>query len=269
MNILQSTLRTLLLGLPLLALHLSAQAADAAGKVVMLTGQATAMGADGTVRRLAKNDAVFSGDLINSGLGSYVNLKFADGAYFLLRPDTRFEVQDYRYAALATPNAAAAPAQAPRTAPPAPGTAPLATAQTAQASGTSRAFFRLVKGGFRSVSGLIGKISRDDYRVETPVATIGIRGTAYSADLCTGACGDRGEIDAQLNLAGASGTGSETILITTVEQGEIGVTTPGGETQPQLPGTVLFTTDTGVVTPVQEAPSSIRQDSNLKPESCG
>ena len=272
MNFLHSTFRALLLGLPLFALHLPAQASDAAGKVVMLTGQATAMGADGTVRRLAKNDAVFSGELINSGLGSYVNLKFADGAFFLLRPDTRFEVQDYRYAAPATaaaPGTAAAPTQTSRPETPAPGAAPLATAQTPQASGASRAFFRLVKGGFRSVSGLIGKISRDDYRVETPVATIGIRGTAYSADLCTGACGDRGEIDAQLKLAGASSTGSETILITTVEQGEIGVTTPGGETQPQLPGTVLFTTDTGVVTPVQEAPSSIRQDSNLKPESCG
>ena len=180
MNFLHSTFRALLLGLPLFALHLPAQASDAAGKVVMLTGQATAMGADGTVRRLAKNDAVFSGDLINSGLGSYVNLKFADGAFFLLRPDTRFEVQDYRYAAPATaaaPGTAAAPTQTSRPETPAPGAAPLATAQTPQASGASRAFFRLVKGGFRSVSGLIGKISRDDYRVETPVATIGIRGT--------------------------------------------------------------------------------------------
>jgi hypothetical protein len=254
----------------------AAQAAAAAGKVMMLTGQATALSPDGTVRRLAKNDDVFSGDLINSGVGSYVNIKFADGAFFLLRPDTRFEVQDYHYEDPAAPAASetpkpAATASAPKKATPptsAP-TTPLTTASAARSSSTSRAFFRLVKGGFRSVSGLIGKISREDYRVETPVATIGIRGTAYSADLCLGPCGDRSEISTQLRQAGIGTNGHETVLITTVQQGEIDVTTPRGETQPQRPGTVLFTTDTGVVTPVEQAPSSVQQDANLNPESCG
>ena len=52
------------------------------------------------------------------------------------------------------------------------------------------AFFRLLKGGFRAVSGLIGHTRREDYAVQTPVATIGIRGTDYEVRMCSGDCGD-------------------------------------------------------------------------------
>ena len=51
-------------------------------------------------------------------------------------------------------------------------------------AGASHAFFSLLKGGFRTVSGLIGKINHEDYSVATPVATIGIRGTDYLTVLC-------------------------------------------------------------------------------------
>jgi hypothetical protein len=33
----------------------------------------------------------------------------------------------------------------------------------------------------RTVSGAIGKVNRNNYKVQTPVATIGIRGTSYAA----------------------------------------------------------------------------------------
>ena len=53
---------------------------------------------------------------------------------------------------------------------------------------TDRSFLRLVKGGFRTVTGVIGKDNRDAYRVSTPVATIGIRGTDYHTLFCQGDC---------------------------------------------------------------------------------
>ena len=62
------------------------------------------------------------------------------------------------------------------------------TVAAAPQEGASRAFFRLLKGGFRAVSGLIGHVNRDEYRVSTPVATIGIRGTDYIVVLCDAAC---------------------------------------------------------------------------------
>src|SRR3546814_7082028 len=51
-------------------------------------------------------------------------------------------------------------------------------------------FFRLLKGGFRAVSGLIGRVDHEEYRVSTPVATIGIRGTDYYVYQCDAACDD-------------------------------------------------------------------------------
>lgn len=210
----------------LLLATFNAHAAAGAATVVMLTGKATALGADGTVRKLVKNDAVFSGDIVNSGLGSYVNLKFSDGAFFLLRPETRFQIEQYEYTpAVAAAPVAAVPVAKPALAAVAPAAAkpaPLITApQTQTSSSNSRAFFRLVKGGFRSVSGLIGKLNRDDYRVSTPVATIGIRGTHYSARLCDSDCEDRAQILAQLGKTGQSMAATEPVLITTVDEGGI------------------------------------------------
>ena len=42
-----------------------------------------------------------------------------------------------------------------------------------------KAFFSLVNGGLRAMSGKIGKIDHSAYNINTPVATIGIRGTGY------------------------------------------------------------------------------------------
>lgn len=332
-----------------------ALAADAAANVVMLTGKATAVGVSGEVRSLAKEDAVYSGELITSGPGSYVNLRFADGAFFLLRPGTRFQIEQYQYvdpakvaaakaaAAPPTPVAPVAPAAAVKTAfngptkeevglacaasqickecraskndhskacnlcfirvqnckavkkafqsaqkaattqlaspTPTPTEPPAATAPgtptpvqvaalPAETGETSRAFFRLLKGGFRSVSGLIGKANHEDYRVSTPVATIGIRGTRYGARLCQGDCSDREEVIAKLRAAGREAKAGETILVTTVEEGKIAIQTKTAEDL-QTPGTTRFTGEDGSITDIDNPPSTERNDQDLNPESCG
>ncbi|MDP3858880.1 MAG: hypothetical protein Q8Q73_14075 [Stagnimonas sp.] len=334
-----------------------ALAAEAAAQVVMLTGQATAVGDDGAVRKLSRDDAVYTGDFINSGPGSYVNLRFADGAFFLLRPNTRFQIEDYRYVdpaklAAKTEPAPAAPAQAP-TPPPAvvaktafnapsqaevsqacaasqvcrdcraskdnhskacnlcytrvqnckavkkafqaaqqagasqtaaaPAAPPVATpapeaataatgapvvTSTADSGGeTSRAFFRLVKGGFRSVSGLIGKVNQDDYRVSTPVATIGIRGTRYSARLCQGDCADWGEIVSKLRAAGRSAKAGQTVLVTTVDEGKIAIETKTVKDL-QLPGGARLVDPSGAIISSDSAPTTERLDQDMDPEAC-
>ncbi len=257
------------------ALPNASAAETPAATVVMLTGRATALAAGGTIRTLSKNDAVYSGELINSGPGSYINLKFADGGYYLLRPGTRFQIEDYVFVASSTPTAQPTPAPAQKTSPKTDPAKPeaassLVVAASDRASGTgSRAFFRLLKGGFKAVSGAIGKVNREEYRLSTPVATIGIRGTRLTGQLCSpGDCEDRSEIDGQLRDSGESTTGDEVVLVTTVQEGEISVTT-GTETEIQKPGTVLFTQDTGTITPGTSTPSSMQKESNLDPESCG
>jgi hypothetical protein len=50
--------------------------------------------------------------------------------------------------------------------------------------------FSLLKGGLRSVTGLLGKRSPDAFKLNTATATIGIRGTHFGALFCNNDCGN-------------------------------------------------------------------------------
>ena len=144
-------------------------AAPAAGTATLVTGHVTAAAPSGEIRDLIKGGPVYSGEVIITAASSYVNVEFTDGGRVLLRPQSRFSIEHYQYAGTASAQ-------------------PITPAgQPAQQEG---AFFRLLKGGFRAVSGLIGHTRREDYSVQTPVATIGIRGTDYEVRYCNGDCGD-------------------------------------------------------------------------------
>jgi hypothetical protein len=201
----------------LLLPHL-AMAEVPAGSVTLITGRGTASSADGTIRALAKGDNVFSGDVVHSSAASFIDLKFSDGGYFLLRPNTRFQVVDF-----VDHSGPAPPPQAPELPKPA---APAAQAATPppERRGASRAFFSLLKGGFRAVSGVIGKINNDEYDVSTPVATIGIRGTDYLVVICDSICASDPEISAQLPPGGSALGG----IVATVYSHSIVVTDAGG-----------------------------------------
>lgn len=164
-------MRSLIAVLLLALLAPAVMAAEPAGEITLLTGRATAAGTSGDIRPLSKDGVVYPGEMINTGPNSYLNIKFTDGGRILLRPNSRFQIEEYRYAAEepapargASPNVAAEP--------------------------ESNALFRLLKGGFRAVTGLIGQENRENYRVRTPVATIGIRGTDFEARFCQGDCFD-------------------------------------------------------------------------------
>jgi hypothetical protein len=81
------------------------------------------------------------------------------------------------------------------------------------------AFFKLVKGGLRAVDGLIGQSEPKNYGVETPVATIGVRGTAFDVRYCGDDCKD------EADTSGAPQNG----LYTAVSEGSIGVKNDSGE----------------------------------------
>lgn len=159
-----------------------------AGEVKMVTGVGTASSTAGLIRKLERGSPVYPGDTISTAASSYVNVKFSDGGYVLVRPGSRFQVEAFDFTAAApaavptatpapTPAPTTAPTPRPRTAPPTAATAPVSTTVAAADNTPQRAFFRLLKGGFRAVTGAIGKLREEDYRITTPVATIGIRGT--------------------------------------------------------------------------------------------
>ncbi|NGY04615.1 FecR family protein [Solimonas terrae] len=224
--------------------------ATPAGEVILLTGRGTATNPQtGAIRGLVKGDPVYSGDILNAGSNSYMNLKFSDGAFVLLRPNTRFSIDRYAYtpssAPPATPPPPVTPALPARPATPPPADRhPVTTASSTEGT-LQRAFLRLLKGGFRTVSGLIGKTNADDYLVTTPVATIGIRGTDYYAYICDLACANDPIILESLDLAHLGHDLAVGATLDGVIHGSIAVTNAAGHTEILTAGQFLLTLSDG------------------------
>jgi hypothetical protein len=182
---------------------LPAVAADPpAGKVVAVAGQVTAAGADGAIRPLAKDDPVFAGDIISTGPNSRTRIVFSDNGVIFLRPSTRFVIKSYQHSG---------------------------------AADKDESEFSLVRGGFRSVTGAIGHSNPKNYRVDTPVATIGIRGTDHEGRFCAGDCADLVDIGVSAPPDGLyTGTNEGETMVGGQEfkAGQYGYTTLGGPTTP-------------------------------------
>jgi len=133
--------------------------AATAASVTHLSGPLLARKADGTTKSLAIGSKVDEGDTVVTQKRTYARLKFTDGSEVTLKPDTQFKVEEHRYD----------------------------QANPEKDSGS----YSLIKGGLRTITGQIGKRgNQDSYRMKTPTATIGIRGTIYDATYCTGdSCG--------------------------------------------------------------------------------
>ncbi len=230
----------------------------AAAIVMLLAGQANATDAQTMAMRvLAKGDTLYPGEVVSSGPNTYVNLRFQDGGFILLRPNTRFVIEDFAaepatLAAAASPAAPVAPkAEAPPVRP-----VPDAQAAAAPASTAQRAIFRLLKGGFRAVSGLIGKADQAEYRVNTPVATIGIRGTDYWVVFCDAACAS----DQTLQDGLPEGTSARNGVIMGVISGGIFTTNDAGTTVGVDAGQYLITLPDGTQILLPVPPEFLRLD---------
>lgn len=267
---------------------LAGAAGPIAGTVTLASGRGTASDpSTGTIRALAKGDTVYSGEIISSAANTFINIRYQDGGYTLIRPNSRFEISDYKFEGTAADASAADAPPAPATPAPADGTSappssPITPPKAVQ-TGPSRAFFKLLKGGFRAVSGAIGKATREEYRVSTPVATIGIRGTDYEVDICDAACANdpvirrtieqraRAQLDG-MELAAAedlmvsdAGTGSDSFVgteIVSVNEGDVDYTntntninTPVTQNQ-----TLITTPDGGSSTTDQKPPTLAKPD---------
>lgn len=154
----------------LLLLGCATAFAEPAGKVLFVAGNVTATDPAGNMRALQRGGSVDEGDTIATGEGR-VQVEFKDGGYFAMQPGTRFRVDRYRYAG----------------------------AGDAEDS----VLLALLKGGLRTISGLVGKKNRRDYRMDTGVATIGIRGTDYALDLNSSMTGN--VADGAIEVCNAAG----------------------------------------------------------------
>ncbi|MBI3901352.1 MAG: FecR domain-containing protein [Nitrosomonadales bacterium] len=122
-----------------------------AGRMNFAFGNVEAIASDGSRHALIKGAEINTGETISTAAGARAQVRFSDGGFISLQPNTLFRVDEFNY--------------------------------KNKTDGEERGFFSLLKGALRAVTGAIGHVNRDTYRVTTPVATIGIRGTGYNVAL--------------------------------------------------------------------------------------
>jgi hypothetical protein len=127
-----------------------AHAADVVGTVANLSGPLLDKKADGSVKILSQKSSVEQGDTLISEKNTYARIRFIDNSEITLRPGTQLKIEDFSY--------------------------------QADKPEKDSAVFNLVKGGLRSVTGLLGKRNHERFGLNTPTATIGIRGTTFIAE---------------------------------------------------------------------------------------
>ena len=142
-------LRQTLLALALASIYpLQAGAATSAGVAQFIAGDVNVRGADGKTDALVKGKDIESGQAILTGVNGRAQVKFSDGGLISLQPNTEFKIANY--VDKADPQ-------------------------------EDRFLVDLLRGSMRAITGLIGKRNRANYKVTTTTATIGIRGSGFSA----------------------------------------------------------------------------------------
>ncbi|MBX3651445.1 MAG: FecR domain-containing protein [Burkholderiales bacterium] len=144
-----------------MAIFLAAASAFAAGAGVVthLSGTMSVQRPDGSVRILSQKSEVQPGDVLTTQRDSYAQINFTDGSAATMRPNSTMKLETYSFNQDAPQN--------------------------------DGMFMRLLKGGLRTVTGLIGKRGNQDaYKIGTSTATIGIRGSSGDTVACASDCGN-------------------------------------------------------------------------------
>jgi len=122
-------------------------AAGSAGVAQFIAGDVNVLRANGKTEALAKGKPLESGESILTGNGGRAQVRFSDGGLVSLQPNTEFKIANY-----------------------------VDEADPKQ----DRFLVDLLRGSMRAITGLIGKRNRENYKVTTTTATIGIRGSGFS-----------------------------------------------------------------------------------------
>lgn len=147
-----------LAGLAALTLMLCATPARADGTLTHMSGSVSVQKPDGKTLPGAVGTKVAVGDTVVTGARGYARMETTDGGEMVLRPDSQLKVEGYKFVE-------AKPAE-------------------------DSFIFSVLRGGLRTVTGLIGKRgNRDAYELKTQTATIGIRGTQFDLRVCQANCG--------------------------------------------------------------------------------
>lgn len=121
------------------------QALAAVGEVASLDGHVSAQRGEEPPRTLEEGDDIFENDTVSTARSARVEIRFRDDTVFSLGPESSFRIDSYAY-----------------------------QPETEEESSFAA---DIIKGTFRFVTGLVAQKKPDSFKVNTAVATIGIRGT--------------------------------------------------------------------------------------------
>lgn len=116
---------------------------SAAGKVLFVTGEVMVTSPSHPLSKLPRGAEINAGDSIKTGINGFTQIVMEDGGRITLRANSQLQINEFTFAD--------------------------------KSSGLS--LMSLLKGSMRAVTGLIGHNNRNNYKIKTPTATIGIRGS--------------------------------------------------------------------------------------------
>jgi len=195
---------------------MAAAGAEPAARTAGVSGVVIIERAAGGVKLAAEGTAMEAGDSLRTEASSQARLDFADGTQVLVRPLSLFKVEKYRY-----------------------------NEAKPQEDG---AFLRLVKGGLRAVTGLIGKRRPDSFLLGTSTATIGIRGTDFVVRVCGSDCAAETKQAAKADLPPSPGFAGRVMTV----QGQLQVDRGAGPA-PLAAGDTFYSGDMLITSPATMA----------------
>lgn len=137
-----------------LGLTTAVHAADV-GRVLLAAGDTVAIRGNQPVK-LVFGAKIQDKDVLRTGPASNLQVRFVDESIVSMKEASELRIDNFHF--------------------------------SGKEDGSERGFLSLLKGGLRTVTGLIGRRNNTNYRLSTVTATIGIRGTDYAATLCQGDC---------------------------------------------------------------------------------
>jgi hypothetical protein len=128
-------------------LPINAVFAAPAGQITQTSGYVEVSSPQAAPKSVGSGEPIENGQMVTLGEGARAVIKFQDGQIIALQSKSVFKVNSYKYD------------------------------QSAPEKGES--FFSLLQGGLRALTGLIGSSNRAGWKLATPTATMGIRGTDF------------------------------------------------------------------------------------------
>jgi len=156
-------------------------AAELFGTVDAVSGEAEVLNASGEKLRISTGLKIYEGQTLQTASNGEVHIVTVDSGLLALRPNTNVRIDSYK----------------------------------AKGEPTDATVMTIIKGAMRSISGWVSRRNPASYRINTPTATIGIRGTDHETTVIETATGDA--------MPGTYNTVTEGVAVIKTQSGELEV----------------------------------------------